>query len=54
MSMSEMLDSLVKRFGQNARVYSVSFDEQGFWYIGITNTDNGEILARYTNAHVRT
>jgi hypothetical protein len=54
MSTSEMLDSLVKRFGKENRVYSVSFDEHGFWHIGVTNTSNGEIIARYTNVHVRT
>ena len=54
MSMSELLTGLVKRFGKESRVYSVSFDEQGFWYIGITDTGNGEIIARYTNAHVLT
>jgi hypothetical protein len=54
MEMSELLASLVNRFGKDSRVYSVSFDEQGFWHIGITDTGNGEVLARYTNAHVRT
>jgi len=54
MSMSEMLASLVERFGRHHRVYSVSFDEQGYWHIGITDTNNGEIVASYTNAHVRT
>ena len=54
MSMSELLNSLVERFGRHDRVYSVSFDAQGFWHIGVTNTGNGEIIASYTNAHVRT
>lgn len=54
MEMSELLVSLVNRFGKGSRVYSVSFDAEGFWHIGITDTNNGEIIASYTNAHVRT
>ena len=54
MQMSELLAGLVERFGKENRVYSVSFDEQGFWHIGVTDTGNGEIIARYTNEHVRT
>ena len=54
MQMSELLTGLVERFGKENRVYSVSFDDQGFWHIGVTDTNNGEIIARYTNEHVRT
>jgi len=53
MSMSELLNSLIERFGKNARVYSVSFDAEGFWHIGITDTNNGEIIASYSNANIR-
>lgn len=54
MRMSELLAGLVERFGKENRVYSVSFDEQGFWHIGVTDTNDGEIIARYSNANVAT
>ena len=54
MQMFELLSGLVERFGRDKRVYSVSFDEQGFWYIGVTDTNNGELIARYSNSNVAT
>jgi len=54
MSMSQLLAGLVIRFGRDCRVYSVTFDENGDWTITVMSTDNGEIIGRFTNAHVAT
>jgi hypothetical protein len=52
--MSQLLAGLVIRFGRDCRVYSVTFDENGDWTITVMSTDNGEIIGRFTNAHVAT
>jgi hypothetical protein len=54
MKMSELLTGLITRFGKENRVYSVSFDDLGFWHIGVTDTSDGEIIASYSNANVAT
>lgn len=47
MKLSEALDTLVKRFGRDSRVYSVTFDDNGKWRIAVMSTDNGAFLERF-------
>lgn len=46
--MEELLASLVKQYGKDGRVYSVSFDAQGVCHISVITTETGNIIARYT------